>query len=293
MKLYYQINIKKIIILIIPQMIHSEAKAEKNNPKNINYNEQKIKKKNIISLLLTIEIMDLKELCLKIPILLKYFDLNEKIIDKYNELSAINLDNKLLFINKLSTIIFLLQNENIIIIKRKLLETLIFEIIEKYNNSLSFTSEFFPSKSNLQDLSKIISKIRDNYKNENRKNEINEDLRKINELIGKKLESKDSYIDVSKCKSIKLHEQVRMTLEFLRYYKKRLHQFVHCKVKNIIFYLLSKNLFESNIKYSEYIFSLEKIIKSKNFEDKEIKNNSNDFLLYNDFCIYKKNIKIL
>ena len=172
------------------------------------------------------------------------------------------------------------------------METLIFEIMEKYNNNLCFTSDYFPSKSNLQDLSDIISEIRDNCKNENRKNEINEDLIRLNELIGKKLESKDSYIYVNECKSIKIHEQIRMTLEFLRYCKKRLHPFVHCESKNMNLYLLPKSLFESNIKYSEYIFSLEDIIKSKNFEDKEIKNNSNDFLFDKDFEIYKKNKEI-
>lgn len=112
--------------------------------------------------------MDLKELCSKIPNLLKYLDLNKKAIDKYNELSSTNLDNKLL-INKLSTTILLLQNANIINIKRKLLETLNFEIMEKYNNNLNFNSEYFPSKSNLQDLSYIVSKIRDNCKNEEKK----------------------------------------------------------------------------------------------------------------------------
>jgi hypothetical protein len=199
--------------------------------------------------------MDLKELCSKIPNLLKYLDLNKKAIYKYNELSSTNLDNKLL-INKLSTTILLLQNANIINIKRKLLETLNFEIMEKYNNNLNFNSEYFPSKSNLQDLSYIVSKIRDNCKNEEKKNKINKDLKKINELIEKNLESKDSCICINQCKSKKLHEQIRMTLEFLRYCKKRLHPFVHCEGNNMNLYLLPKSLFESNIKYSEYIFSL-------------------------------------
>ena len=271
---------------------NTEANADKNNPENINYNEKKNSEKEYHKLFsVSIEIMDLKELISKIPTLLKYFDLNKKSIDKYKELSATNLENKLL-INKLSTTILFLQNANIINIKRKILETLIFEIMEKYNNNLCFSSDYFPSKSNLQDLSDIISEIRDNCKNENRKNEINEDLIRLNELIGKKLESKDSYIYVNECKSIKIHEQIRMTLEFLRYCKKRLHPFVHCESKNMNLYLLPKSLFESNIKYSEYIFSLEDIIKSKNFEDKEIKNNSNDFLFDKDFEIYKKNKEI-
>ena len=83
-----------------------------------------------------------------------------------------------------------------------------------------------------------------------------------------------------------------MTLEFLRYCKKRLHPFLHCEGNNMNLYLLPKSLFESNIKYSEYIFSLEDIIKSKNFENKEIKNISNDFLLDKEFVIYKKNKEI-
>ena len=49
---------------------------------------------------------------------------------------------------------------------------------------------------------------------------------------------------------------------------------------NIDLYLLPKSLFKSNIKYAEYIFSLENILKPRKFENKEIliSDNSSDLL---------------
>ena len=52
--------------------------------------------------------------------------------------------------------------------------------------------------------------------------------------------------------------------------QKCLYPYVHVEIDNIDLYLLPKSLFKSNIKYAEYIFSLENILKPRKFEYKEI-----------------------
>ena len=83
--------------------------------------------------------------------------INKDLLDKYNQLLISHYDNKLL-LNKLSSTILLLQNANIINLRRKITEVLIFEIMEKYPNMFKFNSEYVPNISKLNELSKLMSK---------------------------------------------------------------------------------------------------------------------------------------
>ena len=97
-----------------------------------------------------------------------------------------------------------------------------------------------------------------------------DDYKKLDDLIKGPIESNTtSLIKVKDIKNIKLREQLKMSLDFLRFYKKHLHQLVHSSSDRINLYLLPKNLFQSDIKYAEYIFTLGDIIKTKEQEKKQ------------------------
>ena len=101
----------------------------------------------------------LNNLCQKISYIINNLNINKNALDKYIELKALNIDNKLL-LNKLSSTMLLLQNANIINIKRKLVESLNFVILEKNHEILEFEPNYIPSKSNLKDLKQIIIELK-------------------------------------------------------------------------------------------------------------------------------------
>ena len=92
---------------------------------------------------------------MRISFIINTSKLKKESIEKYYDLKKRNIDYKLL-IDKLSSTIYILQNANIINLKRKLVECLLYEIFEKYEKDLIFDKDYFPSQYHLDKLSKII-----------------------------------------------------------------------------------------------------------------------------------------
>lgn len=247
---------------------------------------------NIKLFSLSIQTFLLHDLCSRIDTIIEKLNINKNSLDKYKELLLLKYDNALL-INKLSSTVLLLQNANTINIRRKLVESLFFAILEKYSKDLEFVPDYFPSKTNLNNLAEIILKIREKCTNENEKKKTEEDFNKIKAIIQSPIESKiDSIISVKNIKSIKLKEQLKMSLSFLRFCKKNLHPFVHVSGEKINLYLLPKSLFKSDIDYAKYIFTLGRIMKSQKENKKEIKNEKDKLIIDNNLGIYKQNKEI-
>ena len=231
----------------------------------------------------------LNNLCQKISYIINNLNINKNALDKYNELNALNIDNKLL-LNKLSSTMLLLQNANIINIKRKLVEPLNFVILEKNHEILEFLSNYIPSESNLKDLKQIIIELKDKCNDLNEKKILEDDLKRLDETIDAASEGEVSgFIKVKDVKNNKIKEKVRMSLDFLRFCKKNLHPFVHASSDKLNLYLLPRSLFKSDIKYTEYIFTLEDIIETKEKEKKDEEKKENELDNDENLKIYKEN----
>ena len=179
----------------------------------------------------------------------------------------------------------MLQNSNIFNIKRKLAEVLSFGIIEKYKDFFSFSNDYFPSKANLSELNALILKKKVSQKGEEDKS-IKKDSDKLKEMLNNEeyKANTDSYIQVYDKE--KKGKQIKMVLDFLRFCKNYLHPYVHDSKSGINYYLLPSSMFSSNLKYSDYIFSLADTFK-KNKADENTINNENvkfdsNYKLYKD-----------
>ena len=236
----------------------------------------------------------INNLCSKISSTLKEAKLNKEFVEKYYKLLSENSENKLL-INRLSSTVLMLQNSNIFIFKRKLAEILLFYIIEKYKDFFSFSNDYYPNKANLKELKELILKNKDSPKGE--ENElINKDLDKLNKMINDEEYKPNTDSDIEVYDKEKIGKQIKMTLDFLIFYKNFLNSYVQGSQSGINYYLLPPSMFSSNLKYANYIFSLTDILK-KNKDDKnsinilfEIENVKIDseYKLYKD----EKDIKI-
>ena len=232
----------------------------------------------------------INNLCSKISSIMKEAKLNKEFVEKYYKLIRENSENKLL-INKLSSTLLMLQNSNIFNLKRKLTEALSFGIIEKYKNYFSFSNDYYPSKKNLKELKALILQKKEDIQEEKNGELIKKDLDKINKMINDK-EYKtniESYIQVNE--KAKKGKQIKMVLDFLKFCKNYLHPYVHAGKTSINYYLLPVSLFNSNLKYADYIFSLTDILKENKDGEEDNKNeiniekvkiDDNDYKLYKD-----------
>ena len=272
----------------------NEAKEKQEEANN---NENQKESRSDFNLIL--DLLYLNQLCTNVSFILNTLNINKESIEKYYNLVISNLDNKLL-LNKLSSTILLLQNANIINLKRKLVECLIFEIYEKYRENFQFEKYYHPSKYHLEELCKIVDNI---YKKSEEpvKSKVKKDYDKLTKIYNDNLpQQTDSNIKINNTSS-KTFNQLRMVLDFLRFCKKSLHPFVHAEGDNIDYYLLTNNLFDSNLKRADLLFSLGDMIETKNLNDKEIKNKLDELNLTENWQIYdsdktmsvKEAIKIL
>ena len=129
---------------------------------------------------LVIPIMELNNLCSRIPVILDKLNIKTDAVEKYYKLLNSNMENKLL-LNKLSSTILILQNTNIINLKRKLIEVLLFEIMEKHQDKLYFSKDYFPSYYLLNDLIDMAKKYLTQCTDEEKEN-VKKDLIKFDEL---------------------------------------------------------------------------------------------------------------
>ena len=263
-------------------------KKESNLPEK---SESSIKQSDFkSSLIISGRMFFLYHLCSKVSSIMNNFIINNTFLDEYNQLLISNYDNRLL-LNKISSSLVLLQNANIINIKRKLVESLYFAILEKYQEDIIIEGDYTPNKYHLIELKKIMEKIKEKNKFDENHN-ITEDIKKLDNLINQTIESKPGAKLIIKELKTKKQKQIDMVLNFLKFCKKTLNPYVHGDNDKINYYLLPRSLFDSNLKFAEYMFSLTDIIKKKESSEKEKESKSKDKKEYSDFYIYIKDKEI-
>lgn len=218
------------------------------------------------------------------------FIINNTFLDGYNQLLISNYDNRLL-LNKISSSLVLLKNENIINIKRKLVEALYFEILEKYQDDIIIEGDYTPSKYHLIELKKIMELIKEKNKFDENHN-VTEDIKKLENLINQTIESKPGSKLKVKDQKTKKQKQIDILLNFLKFCKKTLNPSVQGDKEKTNYLLLPRSLFDSNLKYAEYMFSMNDIIQKKENNKKEKESNSKDKKEYRDLYIYGKEKEI-
>ena len=263
-------------------------KKESNLPEK---SESSIKQSDFkSSLIISGRMFFLYHLCSKVSSIMNNFIINNTFLDEYNQLLISNYDNRLL-LNKISSSLVLLQNANIINIKRKLVESLYFAILEKYQEDIIIEGDYTPNKYHLIELKKIMEKIKEKNKFDENHN-ITEDIKKLEILINQTIESKPGSKLKVKELTTKKQKQIDMVLNFLKFCKKTLNPYVHGDNDKINYYLLPRSLFDSNLKFAEYMFSLTDIIKKKESSEKEKESKSKDKKEYSDLYIYIKDKEI-
>lgn len=225
-----------------------------------------------------------KNLCSKIPLIINEINLNKQFIDDNYKLRLKISENELL-IKKLSSTILLLQNSNIINLKRKLTEVMLFSIMENNKDLFSFSNDYSPNLSSLYELLNLIENKLNTCKNDNEKNKIKADKDIIKKLIEKEEVKLDSTINIKT--NSKIGKQIEMIFDFLRFCKNNFHPFVHASKKEINYYLLPKSLFSSNIKCANYVFTLTDIMNNSK-DDEEEKDNTINLKEEEKFQIYKE-----
>ena len=142
--------------------------------------------------------------------------------------------------------------------------------MEKHRDYFSFTCDYFPNPSNLNELKKILSeKLQSETLGENEKDMINNDLKRLNVFINMKNQNTNSDCSVIIEENNIIGKKIKMVIDFLKYYKKNCHPIVHMSKKDIDYYLLPRSLFSSNLLYKdEKIIAIEEVLDilfSKNY----------------------------
>ena len=255
---------------------------EKEN-KNINNNEKEINNSSSLGnkkiktiertiLLINFKYADLKELKSKILTLLNKMEF-DNYLNIINRLKYEKFYNNILT-NKLSISILFLQNSNLFInLKRKIVDSLMFDIIKKYVDYFSLSSDYIPNKSNLNELKDLLEeKIKLYEKNKDTKKDeisiINKDILRLKEFNKsnsgdniKKLnvneDNNQNVINEVKKDNIFLiintkndtGKKLKVIFGFLRFCKNYFNTFSQLYSEE-----LNKTLFKSELKYEDYFF---------------------------------------
>ena len=252
----------------------------------------------------------LNSLLMRISFIINTSKLKKESIEKYYDLKKRNIDYKLL-IDKLSSTIYILQNANIINLKRKLVECLLYEIFEKYKKDIIFDKDYFPSQYHLDKLSKIIQEALDKYEKKEKSNlcdkcsekdkceecakrdvfykskiiEINNDIDRLNKIKeGVELANFDAKIRIKD--DARQFNKLLVVIDFLKFCKKNLHPFVHGEGENINYYLLTNSLFKPNIKNADILLSLNDMIETNKIENDNKKIQLEELNLSDDLNLY-------
>lgn len=229
---------------------------------------------------LGIKFVEVYSLCQEINYLLNKFEIQEEHLNNYLEMKIKILNNQIL-ITKLSNTISVLKNANNFNLKRRVVESLFFEIYSKYSNYFSFSTNYKPNNKILNILFELLQKALKICSSEDEKIKIENDIQKLNNFMNEKnIVEENSTIKINNFDENGKYLYVIM--EFLRFCKSRLNPGVHASGKNIDFYLLPSSLFDSNFEYKNYIFTYDDLIDKKKKNEKNEKNKQN-------FEIYKIN----
>lgn len=183
---------------------------------------------------------------------------------------------------RLQILINLIKNPNIINIKRKLIEVMIFHLYSENSSYFKVDINYEPSSQNLLALKNLMEKKLSNNRNNK---DISSDLDKLKKII----ENKDYVCQEKKgifINNIK-KRQLKIAKNFLDFYKKELNPNAHINETKSNLYLLPRSMFNTEIKSNEYLIGFESIIGGEsgvkeNIEKEGKKEQVFDFHLYNE-----------
>ena len=171
---------------------------------------------------------------------------------------------------RLEILVNLLKNPNIINIKRKIIEILIFRLFSENSPYFNLNKEYYPSNQNLNELKKLMENKLENVVNEQEKNEIQNDIEKIDkELLQYDQKNNNDDVNIKKCIEIDIgkKDDLFVLFNFLEFFISNLHPEVHLSENKSKLYLLPRSLFKSEIEVFNYLYDLESLISDK--DDKE------------------------
>ena len=200
--------------------------------------------------------------------------IKNSILDIDTLAEKIKLETKLrllsMFNLRLEILINILKNPNIINIKRKLIEIIIFHLYLENKDYFTLPDDYHPTFQNLEELEKLITAKLQKDKN-NKK--IKKDLKIIKELkfdvesssfFAFKDKQNKNPIDISK------QNELFIAKNFLDFYRYLLNDPVNLLKNSSKFYLLPRGMFNSEIEATKYLFDLESIISDNKSENQNI-----------------------
>jgi len=183
-----------------------------------------------------------------------------------------DIEEYIIKLNRLNDTLKLLTPDNIINIKRKFLDSLIYLIIKNNAQKFELDKNYSPDKNYLE---KILEKLNSMDKNEI----INKNIKFINTLI----ENNSSITSFPLIINDKIIEKI---LKFLNYYKSKCNPIVHIEKENVKNYLLPYDNYSD--KTFSYIFNIFKQNGKTNTDSKKINSKDNKQKVHS---IYDENIK--
>ena len=199
--------------------------------------------------------------------------LNNSILDINQFVKMSELESKIRLSSltnlKLEILVNVLKNPNIINIKRKIIEIITFHLLYENVDYFHLKKDYKLEPANLDYLEKMINlKL---LKNKNDPKILNDSKRLENIKLNIKsnnsedLPLKDEKINLDTDKK----KQLLIAKNFLDFYKSILNNPVHISSDNSNYYLLPRNMFNSEIEVNKYLYDLESILSEKD-DEKEI-----------------------
>ena len=231
---------------------------------NIVEKEPNERKEIIFMLRIMSNVIELKEIISKLKIILNqsFNDITLKTEQIKN-----NSRYKILSMNniRLEILVNLLKNPNIINIKRKIIEILIFHLFSENSDYFNLNKDYYPSIQNLIELKKLIENKLGKVENEEEKNEIKKDKEKIDKILKESNQKNNNDSKSGKVIEIEIGQKddLEITLNFLEFFISNLHPEVHLSENKSKFYLLPRSLFKSEVEAFNYLYDLESVISDK------------------------------
>jgi len=189
------------------------------------------------------------------------FQLSQKVISE----NKIEIEKFLIEINMMNSFIELLKTPSIVIVKRKLLDLIIYPIIKVNKDKFSIDNNYCPSEYLLKKILKKIEKYSENILRKDDIEKINESKKIIKESINKNqstikfpLSCTDEYLDT--------------IIGYLSFCKGKYNQVVHISEEAVKYFLYLSFYDRTEPKFKEFLnlFKKEEKNKDKNFEKKNI-----------------------
>ncbi len=172
---------------------------------------------------------------------------------------------------RLEILINLLKNPNIVNIKRKLIEVIIFHLYSKNSEYFELDNNYIPPFPHLIELENLI--IDKKIKTKKNK-DILDDLKKLEKIkLSIKNNTKIPNVNQPKNNDKKKINHLNAIKDFLEFYKMKLHPYVHINDDNGKFYILPKCMFKTESNAREYLYTLESLIGNEQLKEKKNKDN--------------------